>query len=257
MTQTSPPPAAGQDWSAEGYAAHAGFVPALGAPVLDLLDPQAGEVVLDLGCGDGVLTADLAARGAQVTGLEPDPSLAAAARARGLRILEQDAHAPFGTAAYDAVFSNAALHWMRDPATVFDNAFAALRPGGRFVAEQGGFGNVAAVVTALRATLVARGHTPPDPGPWDFPRPELQQARLERAGFAVTSITLIPRPTPLPTGIAGWLETFAAPYLAALPRDLHDAARGEAEALLTPLRDDTGRWWADYVRLRFVAVKPG
>ena len=252
----APLPAAGQAWSAEGYLRHAGFVSELGSDVLALLDAQGGETVLDLGCGDGALAARIAAAGAHVTGLEPDPSMAAAARARGLAVLEQDAHAPFGEARYDAIFSNAALHWMRDPEQVLANAHAAQRPGGRLVAEQGGFGNVAAVVTALHGALGGLGHAVPDRAPWDFPRPEAQTARLEEAGFTVTSIALIPRPTPLPTGIAGWLETFAAPYLSHLPEDAHAHVLTRTEALLTPLRDHEGGWWADYVRLRFVAEKP-
>jgi SAM-dependent methyltransferase len=217
-TPTRPPiPAAGQAWSADGYARHAGFVADLGAPLIDLLAPGPGQRILDLGAGDGALTERFAASGAEVVALEPDPSMAAAARARGLRVLEQDAHAPFGDAAFDAVVSNAALHWMRAPATVLGHAFAALRPGGRLVAEQGGFGNVAAVVTALRAALAAGGHAMPQRFPWDFPRPETQIARLEAAGFRVASMALIPRPTPLPTGIAGWLATFAAPFLTDVP----------------------------------------
>lgn len=252
----APTPAAGQAWSAEGYVQHAGFVSLLGEDVLSLLNPRPGETVLDLGCGDGELAVRITETGAHVTGLEPDPSMASAARARGLTVLEQDAHAPFGNARYDAIFSNAALHWMRDPECVLANAHASLRPGGRLVAEQGGFGNVAAVVTALHGALDSLGHAVPERGPWDFPRPEAQQARLEATGFAVTSIALIPRPTPLPTGIAGWLETFAAPYFAHLPESAHGAVLSRAEALLTPLRDHEGGWWADYVRLRFAAEKP-
>lgn len=250
-------PAAGQTWSAAGYAHHAGFVADLGAPLVDRLAPRPGQRILDLGAGDGALTVRLAASGATVVALEPDPSMAAAARARGLSVLEQDAHDPFGSGDFDAVFSNAALHWMRDPALVFRHVHAALRPGGRFVAEQGGFGNVAAVVTALRSALAAGGHPCPDPGPWDFPRPETQAARLQAAGFTLAEMALIPRPTPLPTGIAGWLETFAAPFLAAVAEPARPAVLARAEALLPALRDESGQWWADYVRLRFVAEKPG
>lgn len=249
-------PAAGQDWSAPDYARHAGFVPKLGRDVLALLDPQADESILDLGCGDGHLTAEIAARGARTTGLEPDRSMARAARARGITVLEQDAHDPFGEGCFDAVFSNAALHWMRDPDRVIANAHRALRPGGRFVAEQGGFGNVAAVVTALRAGLTATGHPIPEPGPWDFPSVEQKTARLEAAGFAIIEIALLPRPTPLPTGISGWLETFAAPYLAAVPEARHEDILAQTEQLLPALKDPHGGWWADYVRLRFSALKP-
>ena len=246
-------PRAGQDWDAEGYARHAGFVSELGAAVLDLLAPAPDEAILDLGCGDGALTLRIAATGARVTGLEPDPSMAARARARGLSVLEQDAHEPFGSTCYDAIFSNAALHWMRDPARVLRHARAALRPGGRMIAEQGGFGNVAAVVTALNASLEAAGHPVP-PLPWDFPTPAAQRARLEAAGFAVESIALIPRPTPLPTGMAGWLETFGAPFMPGLDPAARASVAADTERRLTHLRDETGTWHADYVRLRFKAL---
>lgn len=252
MTQ----PAAGQTWNAEEYARNAGFVPALGEDALALLAPRPGEEVLDIGCGDGVLTQRIAEAGAKVTGLEPDPSLAARARARGLDVIERDAHDPFGEGRYDAIFSNAALHWMHAPEMVLGNAFAALRPGGRFVAEQGGFGNVAAILVALNASLEGAGHSSRCGTPWDFPSPALQAARLRRAGFTVQKIALIPRPTPLPTGMRGWLATFGAPLLSGLDAATADAIIRDCERRLSNLRDERGTWVADYVRLRFVAAKP-
>jgi SAM-dependent methyltransferase len=245
---------AGQAWSAEGYAHHAGFVPALGADVLALLDPQPGERILDLGCGDGTLTARLVERGAVVTGLEPDPDMARAARARGLEVLEQDAHDPFGEARFDAVFSNAALHWMRWPEVVLGNVARALRPGGRLVAEQGGFGNCAAIVTALNAAREARDLLALRP--WDFPSPTRQRQRLEAAGFRVRAMALIPRPTPLPTGIGGWLATLAGPFVQEEPPEARAAILAEAERRLAALHDPAEGWMADYVRLRFAADRP-
>ena len=249
-------PAAGQNWDPAAYAANAGFVPVLGLPVLELLAPQPGERILDLGCGDGVLTARLVASGAEVTGLDPDPRQAAAARARGLRVLEQDAHEPFGEGLYDAVFSNAALHWMRAPERVLANVARALRPGGRLVAEQGGFGNIAAVVVALQASLEAAGH-PGAEMPWDYPSPATQRARLERLGFEVLEIALIPRPTPLPTGMAGWLATFGDPLLGRLEPGERAAVVADALRRLAPLHDPAEGWVADYVRLRFAARRVG
>ncbi|MEM1363492.1 MAG: class I SAM-dependent methyltransferase [Pseudomonadota bacterium] len=248
-------PPAGQTWSASGYRKHAAFVADLGQEVLDLLDPAAGEHILDLGCGDGGLTRKIASRGSKVTGLEPDTSMAEAARVHGLAVLEQDAHTPFGDSAFEAVFSNAALHWMRDPEQVIQNVHRALRPGGRFVAEQGGFGNVASVVTALSAALALQGHEVPNRSLWDFPRPEKQQSRLEEVGFEVTKIALIPRPTPLPTGMSGWLETFAAPYLAKVGPHAQADVLAQTEEFLHHHKDHSGVWWADYVRLRFSAIK--
>jgi SAM-dependent methyltransferase len=255
MASTNPPKlVAGQVWSAKDYAANAGFVPALGADVFALLDAQNGEDILDLGCGDGVLTARLMQSGANVIGLEPDPSLAAAATARKITVLQQDAHDPFGVDQYVAVFSNAALHWMRSPETVIANVYTSLRPGGRFVAEQGGFGNVAAIVTALNAALEAAGLPPRTP--WDFPSPSLQRQRLRGVGFDVSYVALIPRPTPLPTHISGWLQTFAGPFVGMLKPDQQTQIIADTERRLNALHDPVEGWMADYVRLRFVARKP-
>lgn len=254
-------PAPSDHWDARLYDDAARFVSDLGGPVAALLAPQPGERILDLGCGDGALTAALAAAGAEVVGLDASPDMVEAARARGIEADVLDAHRLAEWAAaqapFDAVFSNAALHWMTQPLKVFDGVFAALRPGGRFVAEQGGLGNVAAVCTALRAALAAREVDWSPRDVWSFPSPEEQRLRLEAAGFDVTSIALIPRPTPVEAGLRGWLSVFAPPALAALPEDEREGALEHAEALCAPsLQDLSGAWSVDYVRLRFEAVKP-
>ena len=246
-------PVAGQRWSPGDYATHAGFVPALGADAFALLDPRPGERILDLGCGDGALTARIVQAGAEVTGLEPDPLMAQAARGRGIAVLEQDAHEPFGEGAFDAVFSNAALHWMRDPSCVLAHVARALRPGGRLVAEQGGWGNVAAIVTALNAAREGAGLAAV--APWDFPSPGRQAARLRDAGLDVVTIALVPRPTPLPTGMAGWLSTFGGPFVADVPPEAGAALLRDALRRLGALHDSAAGWMADYVRLRFHARK--
>jgi len=246
-----------QHWSAERYAATAHFVPAFGAPVVELLDPQAGERILDLGCGDGVLTEKILAAGASVVAVDAAPDMVAAAKARGLdaRVIPGQSLAFEGE--FDAVFSNAALHWMRPQETVLDGVRRALKPGGRFVAEMGGHNNTAAILTAMRAVLARRGIEALSLSPWYFPSAAAYQKKLEAAGFAVEEIAIIPRPTPIDAGLDAWLEAFAEDFLNPLPPDDRRAARQEICELLQPiLRDETGLWIADYVRLRFRARLP-
>lgn len=227
----------------------------LGMPVVELLLPQPGERVLDLGCGDGALTVKLLNFGCEVVGVDSSPEMVAAARALGLdaRVIAAQA-LPFNNE-FDAVFSNAVLHWIKEPEMVIDGVWRALKPGGRLVGEFGGHGNVSAIVTAIESGLTSRGLTVSSP--WFFPCPEEYRTLLEASGFAVQSINLIPRPTPLPGGIGGWLETLAQPYTAALPTGAQPSFIAElVEALRPTLCDASGNWWADYVRLRFAATKP-
>lgn len=243
-------------WDATAYAHHGGFVPALGAAALDLLAPQAGEAILDLGCGDGVLTQRLVDAGATVVGVDSDADMVAAARDKGLDARRIDGRQLAFDREFDAVFSNAALHWMGDPAPVVAGVFRALKPGGRFVGEFGGFGNLAAVRVAVRAVLAARGYRAPDDN--YYPTAEAFADVLNAAGFDVASCTIIPRPTPLKTGISAWLQTFRGATIAeaGVPADKRAQIIEDVRALLRPvLADDAGNWTADYVRLRFAAVR--
>lgn len=249
-------PAAGQEWNASRYATHARFVAELGMPVVELLAPRPDERILDLGCGDGALTARLAELGCSVVGVDADPDMVRAACERGLDArLADGAALPFEHE-FDAVFSNAALHWMKaDPDGVVAGVARALKPGGRFVGEFGGHGNVAAISVALLAALARRGIDGRAVHPWYFPTPQEYRSRLERHGFAVQTLELIPRPTLLPTGMEAWLEVFADPFLLGLQAEDRESVRREAMGLLEPvLCDPVGNWTADYVRLRFAAV---
>jgi SAM-dependent methyltransferase len=246
-------------WEPGDYAKNAAFVPALGAPVLALLDPQPRERILDLGCGDGVLTVKLIEAGADVVGVDASDTMIAAAQERGI-----DAHVVDGQALgfdqeFDAVFSNAALHWMLDSEAVAHGVFHALKPGGRFVGEMGGQGNVAILRSGLRAELVKRGYPVPDEDPQWYPGIAEFSAIYEGAGFTDVDAKLIPRPTPLPAGVAGWLKTFRAGFMdhAAVPDAEQNEVAQAVEAALEPrLRKADGSWEADYVRLRFTMRKP-
>jgi SAM-dependent methyltransferase len=246
-----------QHWSAERYAATAHFVPAFGTPVVQLLDPRPGERILDLGSGDGVLTEKIAAVGAKVVAVDAAPDMVAAAKARGLDARVIPGQRLGFDREFDAVFSNAALHWMRPQEAVLDGVRRALKPGGRFVAEMGGHNNTAAILTAIRAVLARRGIEALSLSPWYFPSAAAYQAKLEAAGFDVDEIAIIPRPTPLEAGLDAWLDTFAEDFLNPLPANDRVAAKREICDLLQPiLRDETGLWIADYMRLRFRAHLP-
>lgn len=247
--------AAGQVWSAKGYARNARFVADLGENVLAWLAPKSGEHILDLGCGDGALTEKIAASGAFVTGFDASVDLIKAAKARGLDVQRGDGHALPYKQRFDAVFSNAALHWMLKPDEVLDGVAKSLKPSGRFVGEFGGFGNVAAVTTALRVAVVAAGVDGLRISPWYFPTVSEYGAKLHDHGFEVGRIELIPRPTPLPTGMQGWLATFAAPFLQGVPKAKQAQTLARTIEFLRPsLCDTQGQWIADYVRLRFEAT---
>ena len=244
-----------QEWKADNYARHAHFVPALGQPVLDLLKPAKGERILDLGCGDGILTEKIAAAGASVIGVDGAPDMVAAARERGLDARVMDGMDLAFNHEFDAVFSNAALHWMkRDPDAVIAGVARALKPGGRFAAEMGGHGCVAGIMVALIAVMERRGVDAKAIIPWYFPTVDDYRARLERNGFTAEYIELIPRPTPLPTNMAGWLDVFGQIFFKQLPTEQRETARDEVVAMLRPvLCDEKGRWTGDYIRLRFMA----
>ncbi len=248
-------PARGQSWSPDTYEAHARFVSDLAGAVLEWLAPGPGERILDLGCGDGVLTAELARAGAIVTGVDVSEEFLAAARARGLDVRRMDGEALEFDTEFDAVFSNAALHWMTGAEKVVSGVHRALKPGGRFVAEFGGHGNVAAIVTAMRATAMRRGGDRSLAGPWFFPSVDVYRTMLAKFGFDVRRIGLFPRPTPLKTGMGAWLKLFRKPFFAQFGGEA-EAIVAEVEDLLRPaLCDARGNWTADYVRLRVEAVK--
>jgi SAM-dependent methyltransferase len=174
----------GQAWDAAAYAKTGRFVADLGGPVVELLAPQAGEAILDLGCGDGALTEKIAAVGAVVTGIDASHAMVLAARARGLTVVEGSGEALEFDAEFDAVFSNAALHWMPRAEAVIAGVRRALRPGGRFVAEMGGHGNIAAIRTALQAVLLPRGIDAEAVAASFYPSPAHYRRLLEAGGFA-------------------------------------------------------------------------
>jgi trans-aconitate methyltransferase len=252
---------AGTGWDSTLYDESFGIITQLGAGVVELLAPRPGERVVDLGCGTGGLTAQIGAAGADVVGI--DASEAMIARARKLY-----PHLRFEVAMgedfkleapVDAVFSNAALHWMSPPQEVAASVARALKPGGRFVAEMGGKGNIATITGAIYLALAEEGISGEQVrNPWYFPSIGEYGSLLERAGFEVVIMQLFDRPTPLddcPNGVADWVRMFGGAFLAAVPATRRAHFQERVNELTRPLLEREGRWVADYRRLRFVAVK--
>ena len=245
-----------QTWDPLTYERNAAFVHGLASGVLEWLNPQWGEYILDLGCGDGQLTQRIAESGAHVLGVDASPAMVAAARERGVEAEQAKAEMlPFRDATFDAVFSNAVLHWVRGQDAMLEQVHRVLKPGGRFVAEMGGHGNIAAIHVAMAAVLERHGFSNLEDGVNYFPTVDGYTERMRKHGFQVVQMKLIPRPTKLPeSGMEGWLRTFRRGVLEQLPEGVRDAVVTEAAELLAPaLRDEAGNWTADYVRLRFVA----
>lgn len=253
---------AGQDWDAAAYGQRFGFVAQLAEDLVGLLDPQPGERIVDLGCGTGTLAAQIAARGADVLGVDADPAMIDAARAAypTLRFEVVSAYDFTADPPLDAVFSNAALHWMTRPEDVLRRVAAALSPGGRFVAEMGGGRNTELVSTAIRAALARRGiPSERQARPWYFPTPAEYATLLERHGFEVRALWHFERFTPLVPGdhaLADWLAMFASPFTSDLTPEDETAFRLEVEDATRDALYVDGRWHVDYRRLRFVAVRP-
>jgi trans-aconitate methyltransferase len=246
-----------QQWDPEDYRIGADFVPILGKPVIELLDPKPGERILDLGCGNGVLTKELADMGCDVLAVDSNQEMVAATRALGIDTRLLDGERLHLEQEFDAVISNAALHWMTDQYAVVREVWQALKPGGRFAAECGGEGCVRIIREGMKIALIKRNLDYKSRNPWKFPELGTFSKILENQGFRVEYIARIDRPTPLPQGLRRWLEVFANNHTMGFSKEEKEKFFSEVEDYCRPLlySEDNG-WVADYVRLRFLAVKP-
>jgi trans-aconitate 2-methyltransferase len=254
MNPTSP-----TKWDTGLYDDKHSFVWKYGASLIDLLRPRASERVLDLGCGTGHLTARIAEAGAKVVGIDASPEMIAEARRLFPNIVFEvaDARDFAFDEPFDAVFSNAVLHWVKPPEEAVACVRRALGPGGRFVAEFGGRGNVTAIVGALDTASRAIGLGAWE-HPWYYPSIGEYAPLLERAGLEVNDSALFDRPTPLEgtDGLRHWVEMFARDLVARVPAEAREPFFRHVEEAARPRLHRDGTWFADYRRLRVVARRP-
>jgi trans-aconitate methyltransferase len=247
-------------WNADSYTQKHAFVFQYGAGLVDVLAPQAGERVLDVGCGSGELTQEIAGRGAAVVGLDSSADMLAKARKQfpGLDFRLGDATNFELPERFDAIFSNAALHWVPQATAAIRQMHRHLKPGGRLVAELGGQGNVGQIVTAVLRQLKLRGYPLAEANWWYFPSLGEYAALLEKQGFRVHLAQHYDRETPLAdpeTGLADWIEQFGEQFFAGVSVADKAAILVAVNAELRPVLWRDGQWHADYKRLRIVAER--
>ena len=245
-----------QKWNSEKYTQDASFVSTLGMPVIELLSPKMDEKILDLGCGDGTLANKLTLFGCDVTGIDFSESMVNSARNKGVNAFCLSGEKLAFNQQFDAVFSNAALHWMTDYNAVLKGVHSSLTSNGRFVGEFGGFGNIASITKAIESVYQETPELGVYQSPWFFPSVNEYKNALEKQRFIVDYIKLIDRPTPLKSGIIEWLEIFADHAMSSMKDESKHYFLKNVEQLVKPhLYTKEKGWVADYVRLRFSARK--
>jgi trans-aconitate methyltransferase len=247
---------ANQSWYPNHYNEHASFVSELGLPVLKLLNPQVNEKILDLGCGDGTLGLKISQLGAVVIGVDSSSSMVESAKNKGLDAFVMNGENLTFINEFDAVFSNAALHWMRDYSAVIRGIKKSLKTEGRFIGEFGGKGNIKVLTDAIEIVFNNNKEFGNFINPWYFPSTDEYANALSEEGFEVETIELIPRPTALKTGVREWLNVFANHVISNLNPFQSEVFLKEMEDTVKPsLYSKEDGWIADYVRLRFSAKK--
>ncbi len=242
-------------WNADKYNKHADFVSNLASPVIDLLELSKDENILDLGCGDGTLAVEMQKMGANVTAVDLSESMVAKTEEKGIKSFVMSATELTFENEFDAVFSNAVLHWVKDSDKAIKKISKSLKSNGRFIAEFGGYGNIKYLTDAMQKVFDNHKEFGSFNNPWYFPKDTDYKQLLEKNGFNVKYIELIPRPTKI-DDISNWLDIFANGIVSHLTNEQQNQFKQEVRAILKPkIYSDEDGWVADYVRLRLKAYK--
>jgi len=248
-------------WNADLYDNKHAFVSQYGESVIELLDVKSGERILDLGCGTGDLTKLIWEKGADVFGIDASPDMVAKANAKypDINFSVADGTNFHFDEPFDAIFTNATLHWIHEQDKLIDCVYSSLKSGGRFVGEFGGKGNTRLMMAATATVLKKYGYVKGNfVLPWYYPSTAEYASKLEAHGFRVTFVTHFDRPTLLQdgrNGVATWFRMFGSSFFEGVPADELTQMLNEITDLLQPTNEVDGQWYADYKRLRFVAVK--
>jgi trans-aconitate methyltransferase len=246
------------DWDVQLYQKNHSFVPEYGKALLAYLPEDGNTAILDLGCGDGVLTSELAKKYRRVVGVDRSEPMISAARARnpGIDFRVMDAlDMPFDNE-YDVVFSNAVFHWIPDQPRLLAQIYKALKREGFLVCEFGAYGNVGRIMAAVATVLASIGSAMSTR--FFYPKAEDYAQMLKNEGFAAQVLYEFDRPTPLPggtDGLHGWMMQFLEADIGRLQASVREAVISQTEEALRGSLWDGQRWTADYRRIRVVATK--
>ena len=243
------------EWNATNYNNHADFVSKLAMPVVELLDPKDGEYILDVGCGEGSLAVEIEKFGANVLAIDLSEDMVEKTKQKGIEAYVMSATDIEYADKFDAIFSNATLHWVLDPKLALEQFYKALKDDGRVVAEFGGEGNIKALISAIKRVFDNHSEFGEFNNPWYFPSIKTYKKMVEEVGFKVVSMESIKRDTKI-DDISNWLDIFANGIIKDLNKRAQDVFKKEVRDILKPiLYTDEKGWVVDYVRLRFKAVK--
>lgn len=243
------------EWNAKKYNKHADFVSLLATPVVELLNPKKDERILDLGCGDGILAVSIEKLGAKVIAVDLSEDMVKKTKEKGIEAYVMSATDLSFENKFEAVFSNAVLHWVKEPKIALEKIYNSLKNEGRFIAEFGGYGNSKHLTDAMQKVFDKYPEYGKFNNPWYFPKEEDYRQLLKNEGFEVQNIKIIPRATKI-DDISNWLNIFANGIVSHLSKEQQTHFNGEVREILKPIiYSEKDGWVADYVRLRLKAVK--